>query len=159
MITLLYWITKWISFYFKKKIGFQDTRVFINIYQFIKNDTLSFYASLDIPIFQIYGTSETGGLISLTNSLCTNNVGFPVMQVLISDSDQILVKGEHLNDYHVKSKDWFYTGDTGKLLETGQLQVFGRAHSKDLKLNAIKYFFLKNLNLLFILYNNNQLIY
>lgn len=144
----LYYISKWIFGYFKQKIGFQKCQIFINIYEHLKIETLQFFCGIDIPIFQVYGNLETTGLISLSNSYSDDNVGFPVMQMSITDENQILVKGNTLNDSLRDSQGWYYTQDCGKLLENGQLQLFGSENSQGNQLTKIEFYFKNNIKYL-----------
>ena len=144
----LYYFSKWIFGYFKKKIGFQKCQTFINIYDHLKMETLQFFCGIDIPIFQIYGNLETTGLISLSNGYSDDNVGFPVMQISITDENQILVKGNTLGDSYRDSHGWYYTQDCGKLLEDGQLQIFGSENSQGNQLTKIEFYFKNNIKYL-----------
>ena len=144
----LYYISKWVFGYFKQKIGFQNCQIFINIYEHLKVETLQFFCGIDIPIFQIYGNLETTGLISLSNGYSDDNVGFPVMQISITDENQILVKGNTLNNSFIDSHSWFYTQDCGKLLENGQLQIFGPENCQGNELTKIEFYFKNNIKYL-----------
>ena len=88
----IYILCKWITGYFKKEIGFQNCQIFVNIYEHLSLETQNFFCGIDIPIYQIYGNLETAGLISLGNNFSLNNVGFPIMQISITDENQILIK-------------------------------------------------------------------
>ena len=100
-----------------------------------------------MPIYQIYGTLETAGLISLGNVYSTCDVGFPIMQVSITDENQILVKGGNLNEEIIHDdRGWFYTGDCGKLLQDGQLQIFGPENKNDQEFTKIEFFFKNNID-------------
>lgn len=144
----LYYFSKWVFGYFKQKIGFQNCQTFINIYDHLKIETLQFFCGIDIPIFQIYGNLETTGLISLSNEYSDDNVGFPVMQISITDENQILVKGNTLGDSFKDSHGWYYTHDCGKLLENGQLQIFGSENSQGNQLTKIEFYFKNNIKYL-----------
>ena len=142
----LYYICKWITGYFKKKIGFHKCQIFTNIYEHLNSETLKFFCGLDMPIYHIYGTLETSGLISLGNIYSTSDVGFPIMQVSITDENQILVKGRNLNETVRDERGWFYTGDCGKLLEDGQLQIFGPENENGHEFTKIEFFFKNNID-------------
>ena len=145
----LYYICRWITRHFKKKIGLHKCQIFTNIYQHLNTETLKFFCGLDMPIYQIYGTLETAGLISLGNVYSTSDVGFPIMQVSITDENQILVKGRNLNEKIIHDdRGWFYTGDCGKLLQDGQLQIFGPENKNDQEFTKIEFFFKNNIDYL-----------
>ena len=155
----LYYVTKWITSYFKKEIGFQNCQVFTNIYEHLNSDTLYFFSGLDIPIFQVYGNLETAGLISLGNNFSINNVGFPIMQISITDENQILVKSDTIDPSLLDQHGWLYTQDCGKLLEQGQLQIFGPENKKGYQLTKIEFYFKNNINYLediYIQITNNE---
>ena len=142
----LYYICKWITGYFKKKIGFNRCQIFTNIYEHLNSDTLKFFCGLDIPIYHVYGTLETAGLISLGNVYSVSDVGFPIMQVSITDENQILVKGDNLNEEFRDERGWFYTGDCGKLLEDGQLQIFASENKNGHEYTKIEFYFRNNID-------------
>ena len=110
----------------------------------ISRDTVDFLAGLNIRIIDLYGMSETSGLITIPDaSTPSGSVGKPLpgTDVKLSDPNEdglreILVKGRNImRGYQDNTKstneaftdDYFFkTGDAGKFDEKGNLYILGR---------------------------------
>jgi len=101
--------------------------------------TLEFLAGLDLPVYEVYGLSETAGPATWNRPGQTRfgTVGpaYPGVELSIADDGEILVKGGNVfARYHrdpaataAAFRDgWFATGDLGSIDEDGYLTVVGR---------------------------------
>jgi long-chain acyl-CoA synthetase len=99
-----------------------------------------FFASIDVPIFQGYGQTETSPIVS-ANTPGANKVGtvgrpIPNVQVKIAEDGEILVKGNCVMQGYYRKPDqtreaftadgWLKTGDIGHLDADGYLIVTDR---------------------------------
>jgi long-chain acyl-CoA synthetase len=105
----------------------------------IAPDVLEFFASIDLPVREIYGQSEDTGPTScnLPGQTRTGTVGpaLPGLEVKIADDGEVLVRGPHIFGGYYKLADksfgaiedgWLHTGDLGSLDEDGFLTITGR---------------------------------
>jgi long-chain acyl-CoA synthetase len=103
-------------------------------------ETLRFYRGLGVNLKQIYGITETSGLVCVQpdNEIRPDSVGRPLagVDISISDDGEILVRcGGLFSGYYrnpeataAALKDgWFYTGDAGFFQPDGHLVVVDRA--------------------------------
>jgi long-chain acyl-CoA synthetase len=101
--------------------------------------TLEFLAGLDLPVYEVYGLSETSGPATWNRPGQTRfgTVGpaYPGVELRIADDGEILVKGGNVfARYHRDPEGtaaafqdgWFATGDLGSVDEEGFLSVVGR---------------------------------
>ena len=102
-----------------------------------------FFNKVGLNLLQGYGQTEASPLISCNNKISNNpcTVGIPVkgVRVKISNTGEILVKGNNLMNGYWKNKKltnktivkgWLYTGDLGEIDNKGRLLITGR--KKDL---------------------------
>ena len=98
-----------------------------------------FFLSLDIPIFEGYGMTETMAPTSLNhprkNRAGTVGPVFPHVACRIADDGEILLKGDNIfMGYHklqhetqeVLEDGWLHTGDLGAIDQDGFLKITGR---------------------------------
>ena len=102
-------------------------------------DIAKFFWSLDIPLMEGYGLTETSPIISTNPMVCAKvgTVGrvLPNLDVKIAEDGEILVKGPSITQGYyndpeetVKSfeGEWFKTGDIGDFDEDGYLKILDR---------------------------------
>jgi long-chain acyl-CoA synthetase len=104
-------------------------------------DTFRFFRSIGVNLKQVYGSTETSGLVSLQPDTEANptSAGRPVpgMEVKIADRGEVLVRGCSVFKGYLKNEDatrevldpdgWFHTGDAGFIDPRGHLVIIDRA--------------------------------
>ena len=123
----------------KAALGFDRGRTLISGAAPIATDVLEFFASVDLPVREIYGQSEDSGPTSfnLVNRTKLGSVGAPLpgLQVRIADDGEILVKGPNVFLGYFKEPeataealvdDWLCSGDLGAFDPQGFLTITGR---------------------------------
>jgi long-chain acyl-CoA synthetase len=102
-------------------------------------DAFRFFRALGVDIKQVYGQTETSGIIAMhrAEAIRLETVGRPLpgVEVAIADSGEILVRGECVFRSYYKRPDatasafvdgWLRTGDQGFLDERGDLVMVDR---------------------------------
>jgi long-chain acyl-CoA synthetase len=110
-------------------------------------EVLDFFASLDIPIYEVYGQSEGTGptSINLPGKTKIGSVGAPLpgVEVKIAADGEILVRGRNVFTGYYKEPaataealvdGWLCSGDLGEFDERGLLSITGR--KKDIIITA-----------------------
>jgi long-chain acyl-CoA synthetase len=123
----------------KAALGLDRGRNFVSGAAPIGKEVLEFFASLDIPIQEIYGQSEDCGPTSfnLKGRTRFGSVGVPLpgVEVKIADDEEILVKGPNVFMGYYKDEEatnaaltdgWLHSGDLGKFDADGFLHIIGR---------------------------------
>jgi len=129
----------------KKQLGLDQTRFRATAAAPIAKETLDFYMSLDIPLLEIYGMSETSGphTINLPHRQRLYTVGtcFPGAYMMLHNVDkdgngEICMWGRHimmgyLNDEQntcatISNHGYLHSGDVGKVDNYGFLSITGR---------------------------------
>ena len=104
-------------------------------------DTFRFFRSIGVNLKQVYGSTETTGLVSLQPDREANpsTAGRPVpgVEVKIGERGEVLVKGrgifkgyfrnEEATREVIDSDGWFHTGDAGFIDPQGHLVIIDRA--------------------------------
>jgi len=104
-------------------------------------DTFRFFRSIGVNLKQVYGSTETTGLVSLQPSAEANptTAGRPCpgIEVKIADRGEVLVRGpvtfkgylknEEATREVIDSEGWFRTGDAGFMDPRGHLVIIDRA--------------------------------
>ncbi len=123
----------------KQALGLDRARNLISGAAPIAPDVLQFFASLDLPIREIYGQSEDTGPTSynLPGRTKIGSVGAPLpgLQVKLADDGEILVKGPNVFLGYFKDPEataealvdgWLCSGDLGAFDADGYLTITGR---------------------------------
>ena len=123
----------------KAAVGFDRARVLSSGAAPIAPDVLAFFASIDLPIREIYGQSEDSGPTSynLVGKTRIGSVGPPMpgVEVKIADDGEILVRGANVFLGYYKDPEataetlkdgWLCSGDLGALDSDGFLTITGR---------------------------------
>lgn len=131
----------------KKLLGFTKTRAILTGAAPISKDILEFFFSLDVPIYELYGLSETTGPVCI-NTVGATKIGsvghaLPKTKVKIAEDGEILTQGPNVFSGYYKDdnttlealKDgWFHTGDIGNIDNQGYIFINDR--KKDLLITA-----------------------
>ena len=114
----------------------------------ISVETLEFFASLGITIYEGYGMSETTGLATLATHgqpmFGTVGLALDGVEIEIAEDDEILLKGRNMTRGYLRQPEktkelidddgWLHTGDLGAVQANGALKITGR--KKDLIITA-----------------------
>jgi long-chain acyl-CoA synthetase len=104
-------------------------------------DTFRFFRSIGVNLKQVYGSTETTGLVSLQPDAEANptTAGRPVpgVEVKIAERGEVLVRGCAVFKGYLKNEEatrevidpdgWFHTGDAGFIDPRGHLVIIDRA--------------------------------
>jgi long-chain acyl-CoA synthetase len=104
-------------------------------------DTFRFFRSIGVNLKQVYGSTETTGLVSLQPSAEANptTAGRPCpgVEVKIAERGEVLVRGPIIFKGYLKNDEatrevmdaegWFHTGDAGFVDPRGHLVIIDRA--------------------------------
>ena len=104
-------------------------------------DTFRFFRSIGVNLKQVYGSTETSGLVSLQPDTEANptSAGRPVpgVEVKIAERGEVLVRGCSVFKGYLKNEEatrevldpegWFHTGDAGFIDPRGHLVIIDRA--------------------------------
>jgi long-chain acyl-CoA synthetase len=104
-------------------------------------DTFRFFRSIGVNLKQVYGSTETTGLVSLQPSTEANptTAGRPCpgIEVKIADKGEVLVRSANVFQGYLKNAEatrevidrdgWFHTGDAGFIDPRGHLVIIDRA--------------------------------
>jgi long-subunit acyl-CoA synthetase (AMP-forming) len=131
----------------RQALGFDRLRFAVTGAAPISKDTLEFFLSLGIPIYELYGMSECSGpaTISTPANFRIGKVGktIPGTEVKIAEDGEILVKGQHVFVGYLKDPKataetlvdgWLHTGDVGEFDAEGFLKITDR--KKELLITA-----------------------
>jgi long-chain acyl-CoA synthetase len=123
----------------KLALGFDRVRELFSGAAPIAPDVLEFFASLDLPIHEIYGQSEDCGPTScnLFGRTKIGSVGPPLpgLEVKIADDGEILIRGPNVFLGYYKEPEataealrdgWLCSGDLGAFDREGFLSITGR---------------------------------
>ena len=128
----------------KKQLGLDKCKYFASGAAPISKEVLEYFASLGMPILEMYGMSETCGVMTVSNPVHSvrGSCGSAIrgVDIKIGENNEILVKGDNVFDgYHcVGSNDekviptgidaygYLHTGDCGKIDANGYLYITGR---------------------------------
>ena len=123
----------------KEGLGLSEARILIVSAAPISPDILHYFASLDLPILELYGQSEDCGPTTTNRpgSIKIGTVGqaWPGSEVKLGSDGEILVKGPNVFLGYFKNEGatanelvdgWLHSGDLGSFDEDGFLTIVGR---------------------------------
>jgi long-chain acyl-CoA synthetase len=103
-------------------------------------ETQDFFAMLDIPIWQVYGLTETTGICTMDDPRADSEPGrvgqaVPGIEMKVGENEEILVRGSNIfpgywnrpeETARVLQDGWFHTGDQGEANSRGNWRISGR---------------------------------
>ncbi|MFT7474175.1 MAG: long-chain acyl-CoA synthetase [Verrucomicrobiales bacterium] len=120
-------------------LGFDRCRVIVSGAAPIPAATLEFFASVGIPVLELYGQSEDTGPTTTNlpgkNRFGTVGQALDGVEVKIAEDGEILVRGKNVFAGYYKNDEataetlidgWLHSGDLGKLDDDGYLSIIGR---------------------------------
>lgn len=129
----------------KKALGLQDSTYRVTSAAPISLKTLEYFMSLDMPLFELYGMSESSGphTLNLPGATKMGTVGrtMPGAETWIAHPDakgegEICMRGRHIFMGYMKNEEatqetidadgWLHSGDVGRLDQGGYLKITGR---------------------------------
>jgi len=125
----------------KQKLGFSRCHLFLTGAAPIKMEVLEYFASLNMPLNNIYGMSECSGPMTLSykNHSLTGSAGQALQNTRLKIdpiTGEICTFGRHImmgylnnkkkTSETIDSEGWLHSGDIGKLDEKGFLHITGR---------------------------------
>jgi long-subunit acyl-CoA synthetase (AMP-forming) len=132
----------------RRRLGLERARVCVTSAAPISLDTLEFFLSLGIPIYEVYGMSECTGpaTFSAPGALRTGWAGraAPGTEVRLTPDGEVLMRGPHVFLGYLKDEaatretrdeeGWLHSGDVGELSVDGYLKITDR--KKELLITA-----------------------
>jgi long-subunit acyl-CoA synthetase (AMP-forming) len=132
----------------RERLGLDRCRLQATSAAPISKDTLEFFLSLGLPLYEIYGMSECTGpaTVSLPGAYRTGSTGttLPGTELRIAPDGEICMRGRHVFKGYLKNPEataealdadgWLHSGDIGELDARGFLRITDR--KKDLLITA-----------------------
>jgi len=121
-------------------LGLDELVIAISAAAPISGDLLIFFQGLGIPVFELFGMTESSGP-GVTNVPGANKIGtvgraMPGVEVVTAEDDEILMRGGLVTAGYYRAEDttaetfdeqgWLHTGDLGKIDDAGYLSIIGR---------------------------------
>jgi len=102
-------------------------------------ETQAWFETLGIPVLQVYGLTETTGIVTMDRKdlAAPGTVGVAIdgVEMKIGDGGELLVRGDNVFDRYwnkpeatesAKTDGWFHTGDQCEIDDRGRLKIIGR---------------------------------
>ena len=132
----------------RERLGLDRARICVTSAAPIARSTLDFFASLGIPIMEVYGMSECTGpaTLSTAHAYRLGKCGkvMPGAEVKIAEDGEVCMRGKHVFKGYFKDPEatrntiddegWLHSGDIGVIDGEGFLQITDR--KKDLLITA-----------------------
>jgi long-chain acyl-CoA synthetase len=121
-------------------LGMDQVEIAITAAAPINPDLILFFQTLGIPLFELYGMSETTGpaTTNLPGAFRIGSVGkaLPGVEVELAEDDELLMRGGVITDGYYKLPDdtresfgaggWLHSGDLARIDEDGYVWIIGR---------------------------------
>ncbi len=131
----------------KRTIGLDKLDIAVTGAAPIDSQVLNFFSSIGIVVYEVYGMSETAGIIATTypGETSFGTVGKPLenLNIKIAEDGEILVQGPNMTQGYLYDDErtaelweggWLHTGDIGEFDSQGNLRITDR--KKDLLITA-----------------------
>jgi len=124
----------------REGLGMDQVSLAITAAAPISPDLILFFQTLGIPLFELYGMSETTGpaTTNVPGAFRIGSVGkaIPGVEVELADDDELLMRGGVITDGYYKLPDdtresfdpdgWLHSGDLARIDEDGYVWIIGR---------------------------------
>jgi len=124
----------------REGLGMDQVSIAITAAAPINPDLILFFQTLGIPLFELYGMSETTGpaTTNVPGSFRIGSVGkaLPGVEVELAEDDELLMRGGVITDGYYKLPDdtresfdsdgWLHSGDLARIDEDGYVWIIGR---------------------------------
>ena len=124
----------------REGLGMDQVEIAITAAAPISPDLILFFQTLGIPLFELYGLSETTGpaTTNVPGVFRIGSVGkaLPGVEVELADDDELLIRGGVITDGYYKlpddtkesfdSEGWLHTGDLARVDEDDYVWIIGR---------------------------------
>jgi long-chain acyl-CoA synthetase len=123
----------------RRRLGLQNARICYTTGAILSPDAFDFYHALDLPLKNLYGSTEGGVLAGARSEDVRSDTVGPVhkgTEVRVTDEGEIIYRqtGTFVGYYRdpdrtaeVLKDGWFYSGDTGYVADDGRIVIVGRA--------------------------------
>lgn len=153
LLRLQYSMAKWLVFSkIREQLGLGSCQVIVSTAAPLQKDTLEYFQSVDLPIYEVYGMSEATGLVSTNYPESKKGTSGKIMDCIeakllnenSSGEGELLFRGRniflgYLNDptetrKAIDDEGFLHSGDLGKIDKDGFITITGRV--KDLIVTA-----------------------
>jgi long-chain acyl-CoA synthetase len=124
----------------REGLGMDQVELAITAAAPINPDLVLFFQTLGIPLFELYGMSETTGpaTTNLPGAFRLGSVGkaLPGVEVRLADDDELLMRGGVITDGYYKlpvdtaetfdTEGWLHSGDLARIDDDGFVWIVGR---------------------------------
>jgi long-chain acyl-CoA synthetase len=124
----------------REGLGMDQVKLAITAAAPISPDLILFFQTLGIPLFELYGMSETTGpaTTNLPGAFRIGSVGkaLPGVEVELAEDDELLMRGGVITDGYYKLPDdtretfdaegWLHSGDLARIDDDGYVWIIGR---------------------------------
>ncbi len=124
----------------REQLGMDQVELAITAAAPINSDLILFFQTLGIPLFELYGMSETTGpaTTNLPNAFRLGSVGkaLPGVEVELAEDDELLMRGGVITEGYYKlptdtaeafdADGWLHSGDLARIDDDGFVWIVGR---------------------------------
>ena len=124
----------------REQLGMDQVQLAITAAAPVNPDLVLFFQTLGIPLFELYGMSETTGpaTTNLPGAFRLGSVGkaLPGVEVLLAEDDELLMRGGVITDGYYKlpvdtaetfdAEGWLHSGDLARIDDDGFVWIVGR---------------------------------
>jgi long-chain acyl-CoA synthetase len=124
----------------REQLGMDQVQIAITAAAPINPDLILFFQTLGIPLFELYGMSETTGpaTTNLPGAFKLGSVGkaWPGVEVRLGEDDELLMRGGVISDGYYKlpvdttetfdAEGWLHSGDLARIDDEGFVWIVGR---------------------------------
>lgn len=124
----------------KRRLGLDRARFLGTGAAPIARETLDFFASLDMMLYEVWGQSEStgAGTLNRAGTVRRGSIGkpYPETEIRIAEDGEILMRGPEVFPGYLKNEEatretvdadgWLHTGDVGKIDDDGFVYIIDR---------------------------------